>query len=341
MKILLLFLLFFVHPGHSQNDVGPEEAALMKGCSRNDLPACETLGAYYIKRENWEKASILGKALCDKDVTIGCTYAGIALLAKGKAREGNNFLTKACDKFEPFACRSLGRLMKTAGEPDLSHLYFRRACHYGLKEICGELKKGKVIFSNEGLSFIKKLQEDCSDTHASACSDRLTSITTCAKPLTKEDCLLLPGHLSIFFRAKLMQAEAKFSLLSLVAGEKLLKNDPKVKSYSYDLSSVLKDYKPLNNYHYVFGFMKGCAGKAQATSIELFAKSYQNLDSRSSTNIRNYFSKGKKDDCYNLTGGFEAYAVANLDPLNPSRLDVWKIDQDGNLFLVLDGLPIP
>jgi hypothetical protein len=176
MKFLVLFLIFFVYPAHSQNGVSPEEAALMKGCSKNDLPACETLGAYYIKKENWEKASILGKALCDKDLPIGCTYAGIALLNKGKAKEGNNALTKACDKFEPFACRSLGRLMKTAGEPDLSHMYFRRACHYGLTDICSDLKKGKVVFSTGGLDYIKKLQEECSDTQASICRERLASL---------------------------------------------------------------------------------------------------------------------------------------------------------------------
>ena len=341
MKTFFLVLILSISSAYSQNNTGSEEASLMKACSRQDLPSCETLGAYYIKKENWEKASIVGKALCEKDLPLGCTYAGVALLAKGKTRDGNIFLTKACDKFEPFACRSLGRLMKKAGEADLSHLYFRRACHYGLTEICSELKKGKTIFSKAGLDFIKKIQEDCSDTQASICTDKLANLASCSKPLTAEDFVLLPGHLSIYFRAKLMQAEAKFSLLALVASQKGLRNDPKVKSYSYDLSQVLKDYKPLNNYHYVFGFMKACSGKDKYSSLELFPKSYKNLTSRVSVNIRNYFSKGKSGDCYNLTGGFEAFAVANLDPLNQSRLDVWKIDQNGNLIQVVDGLPIP
>ena len=335
MKLFFLLLMLIPY-AHSQ-----DEATLMKACSKHDLPACETLGAYYIKLENWDKAIIVGEALCVKDITIGCTYAGIAFLAIGKGKEGNTFLTKACDKFEPFACRSLGRLMKTSGEGNLSHLYFRRACHYGLKEICSELQKGKKIFSSAGLDFIKKIQEDCSDTHASACSDRLTLLSACSSPLTKEDCLLLPGHLSIFFRAKLMQSEAKFSLLSVVAAEKVLKNDPKVKRYSYDLVRVLKDYKPMNNYHYVFGFMHNCSGKAKSTSFELYPQSYQHLDPRSSSSIRGYFSKGKAGDCYDLSGGFEVFAVANLDPLNSKRLDVWKIDQDSNFIQVVDGLPLP
>jgi len=341
MKIFLLILLCWSQSGFSQNDVRLDEVSLLKACSKHDLPACETLGAYYIKIENWEKANIVGSALCDKDRSIGCTYAGISLLAKGKAAEGTKFLTKACDKFEPFACRSLGRLMKKSGEGNLSHLYFRRACHYGLKEVCADLKKGKTIFSKEGLDFIAKIQEDCADTQLSSCTDRLSSLNSCSKPLTKEDCQLIPGHLSIFFRAKLMQSEAKFSLLSVVASQKTLKTDPKIKTYSYDLATVLRNYKPLGNYHYVFGFMKACAPKEKTTSLELYPDSYQSFDSRVRSNIRSYFLKSKAADCYNLTGGFEAYAVANLDPLNKNRLDVWKIDQNGNLIQVVDGLPRP
>lgn len=341
MKIILFCLILFVPLGYAQNNVGLEEAALMKTCTKNNLPACEALGAYYIKKENWEKATIVGKALCENEMALGCTYAGVAMLAKGTVKEGNIFLTKACDKFEPFACRSLGRLMKKAGEGDLSHMYFRRACHYGLKEICSELQKGKTIFSKAGLDFIKNIQVDCNDTQLSSCADRLSNLSTCSNPLTPKDCLLLPGHLSIFFRAKLMQSEAKFTLMSLVAAQKRLKNDEKIKRYSYDLLKVLQDYKPLNNYHYVFGFMKACAGKDKATSLDLFPKSYQNLNSRISVNIRNYFLKGKKSDCYDLTGGFEAYAITNLDPLHQNRLDVWKIDQDSNLIQIVDGLPIP
>lgn len=341
MKTILAFFIFFSHIAFSNSNVASEEAALMKACSNQDLPSCETLGAYYIKKESWEKASIVGKALCQKDLPLGCTYAGISLLASGSTKEGNNYLIKACDKFEPFACRSLGRLMKKAGEPDLSHLYFRRSCHYGLKEICSELKKGKTIFSKAGLDFIKKIQEDCNDTQSSSCSDRIALIGTCSAPLTRQDCNLLPGHLSVYFRAKLMQAEAKFSLLALVASEKKIKNDPNIKMYSYNLDDVLKDFEPLKNYIYVFGFQKSCSGKAKATSLDLFPRSYQNLSARVKVNMRNYFSKGKAGDCFILTGGFEAYAVANLDPLNQNRLDVWKIDQNGNLTQLTDGLPIP
>jgi len=341
MKILILALVLISYSIHSQNDVSLEEATLMKACSKHELLSCESLGAYYIKKENWEKSIILGEALCGRDMTLGCTYAGMAWLAKGKGREGNNFLTKACDKFEPFACRSLGRLMKTAGAEDLSHMYFKRACHYGLNEICSDLKKGKIIFTSFALDFLKKIKDDCSDTKLSSCSDRIKNLDSCSPPLTKHDCLLLPGFLSIYFRAKLMQSEAKFSLLSVVAAQKTLKNDPEIKRYSYDLEVVLKGYKPLNNYHYVFGFLKSCAGKVKSMSLELFPESYLNLSKSIATNIRTYYSQGQKSECYDLSGGFGAYAVANLDPLNPSRLDVWKINQDGNLIQVKDGLPIP
>lgn len=335
MKMLILALILFTHSAYA------EEAALIKSCTKKDLPACERLGAFYIKLEKWEKALIVGKALCDKDIPIGCTYSGLSLMAQNKAREGNSYLTKACDKFEPFACRSLGRLMKSGGEAELSHMYFRRACHYGLKDICSDLKKGKKVFSKAGVDYIKKVQEDCADTQASSCSDRLSSLSRCLPPLEKLDCLLIPGHLSIYFRAKLMQSEAKFSLLSLVAAQKILKNDPKINKYSYDLEVVLKGYKPLSNYHYVFGFMNACAGKEKTNTLSLYPESYSNLNTRIKVNIRNYFAKGKRNDCYDTKGGFEAFAVANLDPLNPSRLDVWKINHDGNLLQVADGLPLP
>ena len=81
MKRLLFCLILFVCPGYAQNNVGLEEAALMKTCTKNNLPACESLGAYYIKKENWEKATIVGKALCENEIALGCTYAGVAMLA--------------------------------------------------------------------------------------------------------------------------------------------------------------------------------------------------------------------------------------------------------------------
>ena len=337
MKIsLAIILLFLVKIAFSQ-----EEMALIKSCNNTNLPACETLGSYYIKKMDWAKGVIVGEALCAKDLAIGCTFAGTSLLGLGKGKEGNSYLTKACDKFEPYACRSLGRLMKKVGDSDLSHLYFRRACHYGLKEICSDLKRDKKILSSTGLDFLSKVKEDCADSQSSACSDRLSVLNTCTKPLSKEDCQLLPGYLSILFRAKLMQAEAKFSLTLLVAGEKALKIDPKIKAYSYDLALVLKDYKPQNYYHYVFGFMNSCSGQARSTSLSLFKDSYKNINSKSLLSIRHYFNTGKKSDCYDPAIGFEAFALASLDPLNPTRLDIWKMNYDGNLIQLMDGLPSP
>ncbi len=282
---------------------------------------------------------MLGQALCEKDVIIGCTFAGMSYLSQTKAKEGQKLLTMACDKFEPFACRSLGRLMKTAGQSSLSHLYFKRACYYGLKEICRDLSKGKSILSQSGNEFLGKIKLDCSDTKSSACSDRLNALQLCKAPLSKEDCVLLPGFLSIFFRAKLMQEEAKFQLNTLLAAEKKLKLDPKLKAYSFDLEVVMKGVPSQKLYHYVFGFNLPCSGEGTATSLELYRSSYQHMDSRSLMSIRKEFSKGKSSDCYDSQWGFEAFAVASLDPLHPEQLDIWKINQDGNLIQLKDGLP--
>lgn len=35
----------------------------------------------------------------------------------------------------------------------------------------------------------------------------------------------------------------------------------------------------------------------------------------------------------------EAFAVGNLDAVNPSKLDIWKINHDGNLIQISEGLP--
>ena len=130
--ILLLPLLAF--------SIRPEEQALMDACQKREPNGCEQLGAYYLARENWENSFVIGEALCKRESIIGCTYAGTALLAQKKGKEGLSFLNKSCDKFEPFACRSLGRFFKEKNG-NLSHLYFRRACHYGLEEVCRDLSK--------------------------------------------------------------------------------------------------------------------------------------------------------------------------------------------------------
>jgi len=159
---------------------------------------------------------------------------------------------------------------------------------------------------------------------------------------------LLAGQLSIYFRAKFLQSEAKLALLTLYTAEKSLKDEAKPSSYSYDLSRVLKHVKPLEKYHYVFGFMKGCGKKfvrsrrAHVHSQDLYPRSYRHLGSRTTANIISFFSKrGAENDCYDPKIGYEAYAVRSLDPLNPTRLDVWKIDQDKRIENVVDGLPLP
>jgi hypothetical protein len=324
-----------------------EELNLQSRCSKTDLSACENLTAYYAKTGQWENTIALGEALCAKDVMNGCTLAGTALLAKEKTKEGISLLTKSCDGFEPFACRSLSRLMKQPGDQVTSYMYSRRACYYGLSESCKTLKKPKETYSPKGLEFLKDVAKDCEDSKSSTCQTRLNSLKECNKILLEKDCLLIPGELSILFRAKLIQESAKLALMNIVASENALKMSSTQKRFSYDLKLVLKDRTPLPSYHYAFGFMKACTNKfekskgTESTSLALYKKSYSHLSSRTIKNIAAYFYKGKKDDCYDPKYGLEAYALGNLDPLNTARLDVWKTNGDGDIIQVQDGLPLP
>lgn len=338
MKFFFLFLL-------STLSCFADEASLLQGCKNKDLKSCEQLGAFYIQAQSWEKALVVGQGLCDKDIIMGCTFAGSSQLAMGKIKEGSTILIRACDKFEPYACRSLGRLMKKNKQDKLSHMYFRRSCHYGLKSVCDDLRPKKDFFSKSALAYLKQLPVSCAETQSSACQEHLTRLQSCQSPLGSEDCQLIPGQLSLYFRARLMQSEAKFSLMGLVAAQRATLSQQK--KYDYDLKRVLKDYKPLASYHYVFGFLKPCAKKYEpsrataANSLELFPQSYSFQSAKSAASIRSYFEKGKGEECYDPKAGFEAFAVASLDPMNPSRLDVWKVNQDNNMIQVQDGTPAP
>ena len=340
MKFLILFIFW------TASVFAQDEASLLQSCKKADLIACEKLGAYYISRESWSNAYMIGEMLCGKDVAMGCTFAGTSLLAQKKTKEGLSFLNKSCDRFEPHACRSIGRLMKNSKEKLLAYMYFKRACQYGLRETCTKLDKPKTTYSKHGLELIKKIHSACVDTTMSICQDQLDIVGKCPAPLTKEDCSLLPGELSIYFRAKLMQTEAGLSLTTIMAQQKILKETPNSAGYSYDLAKVLKTFKPLNMYNYVFGFMKACRNKYgerkwNTNSLELFPDSYKHLSSRQRANITEFFGNGRGDDCYDPKGGFQAFAVGSLDALNPRRLDVWKTNQDGNLMNMTDGLPVP
>lgn len=312
--------------------IRPEEKELMDACQKREAMGCEKLGAYYLARENWENALVIGEALCKRESLIGCTYAGNSLLAQKKAKEGLAYLNTACDKFEPFACRSLGRLTKDQNGL-LSHLYFRRACQYGLEEVCGDLSRKKELFTKMGESLLKRLKEDCTDTTTSLCRDRLKEVETCPGPLTKEDCRLMPGYLSIYFRAKMMQIQAKLALTALLAEQK------KQKKFSNNLSEVLKNFKQEEHHRYIIGVKRACAEGKNATTADLFPETYKDLSSAFKRAADKFFSEGKKDDCYKDGLGFEAFAVGNLDAMNPSRLDIWKINHDSNLIQISEGLP--
>ncbi len=340
MKIILISLIyFFTHSVMAQIASSPIEKELIARCGKKDISSCEKLAAYYVKNENWDNALLVGEALCSKDIKIGCTFAGMSLISKKKSQQGVRLLNSTCDRFEPYACRSLGRLMKDAGKKDLSHLYFRRSCYYGLHEVCKTLQKGKKLLSSSAQDLVKRLPDDCTDPKSIACQDKLTLINKCTPPLSKEDCELLPGVLSIFFRAKMVQAEAKVLLNSILMSEKKIKQDPKINSYSFDIEVVLKNTQAQPLYYYVFGFMKGCSGSKKANSLEIYPEAYSHLTSEALKSIKSEFSNYKSKDCYDPKWGLEAYAIGQLDPLRPSKLDIWKINHDGNVMHLREGLP--
>lgn len=288
----LIFFLFI----SLTSAFGNSEIELQKSCSKNELGACENLSAYYLKVENWDNAFLIGDALCNKEVTKGCTFAGTALLAKGKTKEGFQLLSKSCDGFEPYACRSLARLMKQGKEKLVSYMYSKRACYYGLKESCKNLKKPKETYSKKGLDYLKEVAIDCDDSSTSACQSRLEILQNCQKHLPEKDCLLIPGELSILFRAKLLQKSATLALMTIVKSQNLLKE--KTKKYSYDLKLVLKDQKALRSYFYVFGFSQACTKKfegkrAESTSLAIYKDSYTLLSTRVKKKYFCFFSKGK------------------------------------------------
>lgn len=328
MNFYLLLILLF----SSAFAVRPEEQELLSACQRREENGCEKLGAYYLARENWENSFVIGEALCKRDSLIGCTYAGTALLAQKKVKEGLEYLNKGCNGFEPFACRSLGRFVKKENG-NLSHLYFRRACHYGLEDVCRDLSKKKVLFTKMGEGFLRTLKSDCEDTTTTLCKDRLKEVESCPGPLTKEDCLLMPGYLSIWFRAKMMQIQAKLALSTVLAEQK------KLRSFSNNLEEVLKDFKQTEHHRYVLGFRKVCAEGKRSNTAELYPQTYKDMNPKFLSAAEKFFSGGKKDDCYKSGLGFEAFAVGSLDPVNPTKLDTWKINQDGNLIQITDGLP--
>lgn len=320
-----------------------EEVELLLKCKQGDLSVCESLSAYYVKTSRWENAHAIGEALCKKEIMKGCTFAGTAMLAQKKAKEGVNLLTKACDGFEPFACRSLGRLMKKNKEELAGYMYQKRSCHYGLLDSCKNLKVPKETYSSKGKEFLKKLYEDCDDSGSSLCKEKLTLLQDCSKFLSPNDCLLIPGELSIYFRAKFIQKSAKVALLNLVNLQN--ENKEKNKKFSYDLKHLMKEGK--GTFAYVFGFSKACTKKfesaknAASTSLAIFESEYKDVSSRTKKNISSFFYKGKPADCYDPKFGYEAFAVTNLDPENMAKLDIWKINQDGNLIHFQDGLPVP
>lgn len=313
-----------------------EEVALQSSCSKGNITSCEHLTALFIKKSQWNNAIVLGDALCKKESMKGCTFAGTALLSKEKVKEGVTYIMKACDGFEPYACRSLSRLMKQSKEELSSYMFLKRACYYGLKESCQNLRKPKETYSPKGIEFLKAVESECEDSKSPLCRNRLAALNECTKSLTENDCVLLPGELSIYFRAKLIQESAKLSLMKVFESQNALKK----MRFSYDLGFVLNE--PVSE-SYVLGFQKACTKKfekkkAESTTLALFKNSYEGLSSRTKTNIAAYFYKGKAEDCYDPRYGYEAFAIGNLDPLNTAQLDIWKINGDGNLIHVQNGI---
>ena len=86
MKLILWLCLVLNFTAYSQVEI-PEETFLLQGCGKQDLLACEKLGAYYLSKSEWEKANMIGEALCKKDVAMGCTSVSYTHLTLPTNRE--------------------------------------------------------------------------------------------------------------------------------------------------------------------------------------------------------------------------------------------------------------
>jgi hypothetical protein len=318
------------------------EKELLKKCHAQDLEACLELTGHFTSRGRWDEALAMGSVLCKKNMQRACTYAGTAALAKGAAKIGYDLLSLACDGFEPFACQSLSDIAKKTREEKMRYSYQKRACYFGLSTSCKDLRKPNNFYSSKGQDHLTKLISDCESTDSESCKVQLHGLAQCPEPLTKEDCFFIPGDLSIVFRAKLIQKVAKLVLIEMLAAEK---NHLKSKGrYTYDFSTLNSDKKSLTSSKYVIGFQIGCTkkyedGKAQSTSLGVYPQEYQSFSEQTKRTIMAFFKKEKGDACFNPSVGFKAYAVGKLDPLNPTKLDIWNIDKDGELYQVQNGLP--
>jgi hypothetical protein len=148
-------------------------------------------------------------------------------------------------------------------------------------------------------------------------------------------------------RAKLLQSEAKVLLMALASYQLSLKEDKNFRRFSYDLPTVQKRAQALKNYHYVFGFKRVCskqyvrARHPRYHSQKLYPESYRQFPARELANVLSFFEQKKNVSCPRPQEGYEAFAVSALDPLHPSQLDVWKIDQTQKLVHWQDGSPAP
>jgi hypothetical protein len=336
--------VFFLLISHLSVLAQSKELLLKAACLKSDLSSCEALAAYYIEVRSWDKAYLVGEALCEKESSKGCTFAGTALISQGKAGDGVAYLTKGCDGLEPFACLSLSRIMERSKEKELALMYKRRSCFYGLSKSCQNLKFTQELFSKGAKSYFGQIMESCDDTSSPLCRDKLKTLNNCPSPLTKKDCLLLPGELSIQFRAKLIQESAKLHLLQIQILQEEFRKSSKGR-YSYDLKKILKSKRWKPRSPYVFGFQKACATyhekktSAVHTTLALEEDVYKDLSPRTKRNIIAFFGQENGRDCYDPKIGYEAYAVGNLDPFHSAKLDIWKINRDGNILQLKSGLP--
>lgn len=339
MPIFQLLLTLFVSLGAL---AASHEKVLSKKCLDKDLDSCLDLTAHFIKSSQWSEAYAVGESLCKLDMLKGCTYAGTAAIAKGAAKVGFDLLSKACDGFEPFGCQFLADVAKKNREDKMRYMYQKRACYYGLSESCKGLNKPNNFYSSKGQEYLKKILVDCENTSSESCKAQLKNLTLCPDPLTKEECFFIPGDLSIVFRAKLIQDVAKLSLLKILAAQKIHKENNK--RYSYDLAALVKEKGDFTSSKYVFGFQVACSKKyenqkSQSTSMGVDPQGYKSFTESTKRSFIAFFKKENASDCYDPTIGFEAYAVGKLDPLDPNVLDIWKINRDGDILHVQNGLP--
>ncbi len=117
-------------------------------CEKEDGFGCYGLATHLMFQGDKGKcndrvAGLLSKS-CSRNCSEACTALGLITLAgkcvKEDALAASEHLTKACEMGSAFGCEVLGRLMVGAEAPDQARKPWEKACRYGQKDACKNLK---------------------------------------------------------------------------------------------------------------------------------------------------------------------------------------------------------